>query len=123
MLGTSSDLDSLLGLLRGRRTVVLAGAGCSTGSGIPDYRGPEGSLRTRTPVQYGDFVRSEASRSRYWARSAVGWPRFSAARPNAAHHALAALEDAGIVRGIITQNVDGLRCGIFSRCEACIYGG
>ncbi|HYW07890.1 MAG TPA: NAD-dependent protein deacetylase, partial [Longimicrobium sp.] len=122
MIATPSDLDSLLGLLRGRRTVVLAGAGCSTESGIPDYRGPEGSLRTRKPVQYGDFVRSEASRNRYWARSAVGWPRFSAARPNAAHHALAALEDAGIVRGIITQNVDGLHHAAGSRRVVELHG-
>jgi len=122
MLATSSDLDSLLALLRGRRTVVLAGAGCSTESGIPDYRGPEGSLRTRTPVQYGDFVRSEASRNRYWARSAVGWPRFSAARPNAAHHALAALEEAGSVRGIITQNVDGLHHAAGSRRVVELHG-
>ncbi|HEX8431754.1 MAG TPA: NAD-dependent protein deacetylase, partial [Longimicrobium sp.] len=122
MLATSSDLDALLGLLRGRRAVVLAGAGCSTESGIPDYRGPEGSLRTRTPVQFGDFVRNQASRNRYWARSGVGWPRFSAARPNAAHHALAALEDAGIVRGIITQNVDGLHHAAGSRRVVELHG-
>ena len=102
------ELQPLVDLLRGRRAVVLAGAGCSTESGIPDYRGPEGSLRTRKPIQYQDFVRSDAARVRYWARSTVGWPRFSAARPNAAHEALARLEDAGVVRGIITQNVDGL---------------
>src|SRR5688572_21347371 len=99
-------LEPLLELLRGRRAVVLAGAGCSTESGIPDYRGPD--ARPRTPIQYQEFVRSEAARVRYWARSAVGWPRFSAARPNAGHHALAELEDAGAVQGIITQNVDGL---------------
>ncbi|MDQ3523001.1 MAG: NAD-dependent deacetylase, partial [Gemmatimonadota bacterium] len=74
------SLDALLNLLRGRRVVVLAGAGCSTESGIPDYRGPEGSLRTRTPIQYQEFLRSEAARVRYWARSTVGWPRMAAAR-------------------------------------------
>ncbi|MDP9349086.1 MAG: NAD-dependent deacetylase, partial [Gemmatimonadota bacterium] len=89
MAPAGASVDPLLDLLRGRRLVVLAGAGCSTESGIPDYRGPEGSQRTRTPVQYQEFVRSESARVRYWARSAVGWPRFSAARPNAAHHALA----------------------------------
>lgn len=116
------DLQPLVDLLRGRRAVVLAGAGCSTESGIPDYRGPEGSLRTRKPVQYQDFVRSEAARTRYWARGTVGWPRFSAARPNAAHHALAALEDAGVVRGIITQNVDGLHHAAGSRRVVELHG-
>jgi NAD-dependent SIR2 family protein deacetylase len=103
-----TTLDPLLDLLRGRPIVVLAGAGCSTESGIPDYRGPEGSLRTRNPIQYREFVGSEEARVRYWARSSIGWPRMAAARPNAAHHALARLERAGLVQGIITQNVDGL---------------
>ncbi len=103
-----ASLDALLDLLRGRRVVVLAGAGCSTESGIPDYRGPEGSLRTRSPIQYQDFVGSEAARVRYWARSTIGWPRMAAARPNAAHHALARLARAGLVRGVSTQTVDGL---------------
>ncbi|HEU0012933.1 MAG TPA: NAD-dependent protein deacetylase [Longimicrobium sp.] len=115
-------VEPLLDLLRGRSTVVLAGAGCSTESGIPDYRGPEGSLRARKPVQYGDFVRSEAARVRYWARSAVGWPRFSAARPNAGHRALAELEEAGVVRGIITQNVDGLHHAAGSRRVVELHG-
>lgn len=103
-----ASLDALLELLRGRRIVVLAGAGCSTESGIPDYRGPEGSLRARSPIQYQEFVGSEEARVRYWARSSIGWPRMAAARPNAAHHALARLERAGLVEGVITQNVDGL---------------
>jgi NAD+-dependent protein deacetylase sirtuin 4 len=116
------DLQPLLELMRGRRAVVLAGAGCSTESGIPDYRGPEGSLRTRKPVQYQDFVRDEAARVRYWARGTVGWTRFSAARPNAAHSALARLEDAGVVRGIITQNVDGLHHAAGSRRVVELHG-
>ena len=115
-------LKPLVELLRGRSAVVLAGAGCSTESGIPDYRGPQGSLKTRTPVQYQDFVRSEATRARYWARSTVGWPRFSAARPNAAHHALARLEEAGAVRGVITQNVDGLHHAAGSRRVVELHG-
>jgi NAD-dependent deacetylase sirtuin 4 len=115
-------LQPLVELLRGRRAVVLAGAGCSTESGIPDYRGPEGSLRTRKPIQYQEFVRSEAARVRYWARSAVGWPRFSAARPNAGHVALAELEDAGAVRGVITQNVDGLHHAAGSRRVVELHG-
>lgn len=101
-------LDALESLLRGRRAVALVGAGMSTESGIPDYRGPEGRLRTRSPVQYNDFVRSEASRRRYWARSVVGWSRVKRADPNPAHFGLAALESAGHVNGVITQNVDGL---------------
>ena len=105
---TSTSEDALCDLLRDRAIAVLAGAGCSTESGIPDYRGPEGALRTRKPMQYQEFVRSGASRARYWARSAIGWPRMALARPNPAHSALARLEEAGVVAGIITQNVDGL---------------
>ncbi len=117
-----TELEGLLELLRGRRVVVLAGAGCSTESGIPDYRGPETSGRTRTPVQYQEFVRSEAARVRYWARSTVGWTRISGARPNAAHHALARLEEGGVVRGIITQNVDGLHHAAGSRRVVELHG-
>jgi NAD-dependent deacetylase sirtuin 4 len=113
-------LEPLLELLRGRRAVVLAGAGCSTESGIPDYRGPD--AKPRAPIQYGEFVRSDAARVRYWARSAVGWPRFSAARPNAGHHALAELEVAGAVQGIITQNVDGLHHAAGSRRVVELHG-
>jgi NAD-dependent SIR2 family protein deacetylase len=122
-VSASSDtevLEPLLELLRGRRAVVLAGAGCSTESGIPDYRGPD--AKPRAPIQYQEFVRSEAARVRYWARSAVGWPRFSAARPNAGHHALAELEDEGAVQGIITQNVDGLHHAAGSRRVVELHG-
>ena len=101
-------LQPLIELLRGRRLVALAGAGCSTESGIPDYRGPEGTLRARTPIQYGEFVRRPEVRARYWARSAAGWPRMSRAAPNAAHRALAGMERGGVLVGVITQNVDGL---------------
>jgi len=117
-----SALDALVGLLRGRRVVVLAGAGCSTESGIPDYRGPDGSLRTRKPIQYQDFVRSESARARYWARSAIGWPRMATARPNECHRALAALEERGAVRGLITQNVDGLHHAAGSRRVVELHG-
>ncbi len=112
----------LVSLLKGRRAVVLAGAGCSTESGIPDYRGPNGRMRTRTPVQYGDFVRSAATRQRYWARSTVGWGRMKRAEPNAAHHALADLERAGFVSGLITQNVDGLHHRAGSRDVVELHG-
>lgn len=103
-----ADLAAVISLLRGRRFVVLSGAGVSTDSGIPDYRGPGGAWRRSTPIQYQDFLRSAATRRRYWARSTVGWPRFSGARPNAAHQAVTALERAGLMTGLITQNVDGL---------------
>lgn len=115
-----TELAPLLELLRGRRAVVLAGAGCSTESGIPDYRGPDS--KPRSPVQYQEFVRSEAARTRYWSRSAVGWTRFSAAGPNAGHFALAELEAAGAVRGIITQNVDGLHHAAGSRRVVELHG-
>ena len=102
--------------------VVLAGAGCSTESGIPDYRGPEGSLKRRSPIQYGEFVRRPDARVRYWARSAVGWPRMAATQPNPAHRALAELEAGGAAAGIITQNVDGLHHAAGSRRVVELHG-
>jgi NAD-dependent deacetylase sirtuin 4 len=102
------DVGALTRLLRGRRIVVLTGAGCSTESGIPDYRGPGTRARARNPIQHMEFLSRPEVRVRYWARSLIGWPRFSQARPNAAHHALAALERDGHVLGLITQNVDRL---------------
>jgi len=90
------------------RLVVLTGAGCSTPSGIPDYRDAAGNWKPGPPVLGAQFVRALPARQRYWARSMAGWPRFHAARPNAAHRALAALERSGRVRHLITQNVDGL---------------
>lgn len=102
------DVGALVKLLRGRRTVVLTGAGCSTESGIPDYRGPGTRARARNPIQHMEFIQRPEVRARYWARSLIGWPRFSTARPNAAHHALAAMEREGHVLGLITQNVDRL---------------
>lgn len=100
--------ERLVELLRGRRIAVLAGAGCSTESGIPDYRGPDSKPRTRAPIQYLEFTRDERARIRYWTRSAVGWPRIANASPNPSHYALARLEQAGLLAGLITQNVDGL---------------
>lgn len=102
------DVGALARLLRGRRIVVLTGAGCSTESGIPDYRGPGTRARARNPIQHMEFLSRPEVRARYWARSLIGWPRFSQARPNAAHQALAALERDGHVLGLITQNVDRL---------------
>lgn len=87
---------------------VLTGAGLSTASGIPDYRDADGQWKHAQPIQYRDFIDSEPARRRYWSRSLIGWPRFSAARPNAAHDALATLERRGHVTQLVTQNVDGL---------------
>ncbi|WP_432512755.1 Sir2 family NAD-dependent protein deacetylase [Kineococcus sp. SYSU DK001] len=101
-------IDALADLVGGGGVVVLEGAGMSTGSGIPDYRGPNGSLRRHTPMTYQEFTGSAEGRRRYWGRSHVGWEHFRRAEPNAAHRAVAALERAGFVTGTITQNVDGL---------------
>ncbi len=107
-------------MARGRRIVALTGAGCSTESGIPDYRGP--GARPRQPLQHREFVERADARRRYWARSLIGWPTLAAARPNPAHHALAGLERAGILRGIVTQNVDGLHRAAGSRNVIEIHG-
>lgn len=96
-----ADLDVLANLLAGRRWLALTGAGLSTDSGIPDYRGPD--ARPTNPIQYADFLRRPDSRRRYWARSMMGFRSFGAAAPNEGHRALARL---GV--GVITQNVDDL---------------
>ncbi|MFZ0788334.1 MAG: NAD-dependent protein deacetylase [Chromatiaceae bacterium] len=103
------QLQALSRFLSGHpRLVVLTGAGVSTGSGIPDYRDRLGRWKRPAPVQYGDFLASRTARQRYWARSLVGWPWFESAAPNASHRALAALERAGQIQLVITQNVDRL---------------
>ncbi|HET7173497.1 MAG TPA: NAD-dependent protein deacetylase [Nocardioidaceae bacterium] len=93
---------------RHRRLFVLTGAGVSTGSGIPDYRDLDGSWKRRSPIELRDFVHDPLARSRYWARSLIGWRSFGAAEPNAAHRALARLEALGRIGLLVTQNVDGL---------------
>ena len=103
-----SPLNALTDLLAGRQTAVLAGAGISTESGIPDYRGPATRHIERRPIQYDAFVKDPSARRRYWARASRGWDRMTSARPNAGHVALARLEASGHVIGTITQNVDGL---------------
>lgn len=99
--------EGLVELLRAGQVTVLTGAGLSTESGIPDYRGPDGKRRV-VPMTYGEFVASPANRQRYWARSFVGWRRFAGATPNDGHTSVADLQRFGLLRAIITQNVDGL---------------
>lgn len=120
--GVDASLESLVALLRGRRVVVLTGAGCSTESGIPDYRGPDTPPRVRPPIQHREFVERAEARRRYWARSMIGWPKLAAAAPNAGHVALAELERAGVIAGLITQNVDGLHQGAGSRAVVELHG-
>ena len=87
---------------------MLTGAGVSTDSGIPDYRDEHGAWKGRDPIQYRDFVGSDAVRRRYWARSMLGFPLMARATPNAAHEALSVLESRGALSLLVTQNVDGL---------------
>jgi NAD-dependent SIR2 family protein deacetylase len=107
MPAVATALDDFVDLLAGGDVLVLSGAGISTESGIPDYRGPDGERRVQ-PMQYAEFIGSPEARKRYWARSYVGWQRFSSAAPNDGHRAVAALQRSGLVRSVITQNVDGL---------------
>lgn len=103
-----NSVDALRQLVAAGGVAVLSGAGLSTESGIPDYRGPTGTARRFTPMTYQTFTRDPAARRRYWARSHVGWRTIARAAPNAGHAAVAGLERAGLLRGIVTQNVDGL---------------
>ena len=103
---TVTDVLRAATVLSGRRVVVLSGAGISTDSGIPDYRGPDAPARR--PMTYDEFVSGPAAQQRYWARSHVGWRRMSEALPNDGHRAVAGMERAGVVGTVITQNVDGL---------------
>lgn len=116
-------MNTLFDLVRGaHRIVALTGAGCSTESGIPDYRSPGGPWTRHKPIYYSEFVRSAEVRRFYWARSFRGWPRFASARPNDAHRALARLESAGKVQFLITQNVDDLHEEAGSRRFVQLHG-
>jgi len=105
---TDRSLARLTELVAGGEVLVLSGAGLSTESGIPDYRGPTGRARPATPMTYAEFTGQPAARQRYWARSHRGWQAIVRAQPNDGHRAVAALQRRGLLAGIITQNVDGL---------------
>ncbi|MRH93136.1 NAD-dependent deacetylase [Nocardia sp. SYP-A9097] len=117
---SDSSLERLVDLLTGRSVAVLTGAGISTDSGIPDYRGPDSP--PRNPMTYQQFVGDPVFRQRYWARNHVGWRYMDAARPNAGHRALARLERAQVVRGVITQNVDLLHTKAGQRAVIDLHG-
>jgi NAD-dependent deacetylase sirtuin 4 len=117
----AQGVEALAELARSSRVVVLTGAGCSTEWGIPDYRGAGRPVRS-SPILHDAFVRRAEVRQRYWARATLGWARFSGARPNGAHLALAALEGEGKVAGIITQNVDRLHHDAGSRRVVELHG-
>lgn len=105
---STTSLDEVVRVVGDGRVAVLSGAGLSTESGIPDYRGPSGRLHRHTPMTYQEFVGNAHARRRYWARSHLGWPTIARARPNDGHRAVAALREGGYLSAVITQNVDGL---------------
>jgi NAD-dependent SIR2 family protein deacetylase len=113
-------VDEAAALLRDRRIAVLTGAGLSTDSGIPDYRGAGAPVRS--PMTFSQFLGDADYRKRYWAGSQLGWRRFDAAEPNAGHRALATLELEGGVNGVITQNVDGLHLRAGSQRVVDLHG-
>lgn len=121
-MNAADAIRELAGLLARGKVVVLTGAGCSTESGIPDYRGPETARRARNPIQYKAFCSESVARERYWSRSFQGWPRIRDAEPNAAHMALARLEAAGLVTHVITQNVDRLHAKAGTRAVTELHG-
>lgn len=109
-------------MARHRRVFALTGAGCSTASGIPDYRDDQGEWKRRPPVMIQAFRSDEAVYRRYWARAYAGWPRFRSSAPGAAHHAFAAWESAGTLHQLVTQNVDGLHQRAGSRAVVDLHG-
>ena len=130
--GSSPEKPHPFGMLvevfRRGDVTVLSGAGLSTESGIPDYRGPSGQARraaapgTAQPMTYQAFTGSAGARQRYWARSHLGWRHITGAAPNAGHRAVAALERAGLVSGVLTQNVDGLHQAAGARGVTELHG-
>jgi NAD-dependent SIR2 family protein deacetylase len=121
---TSADTTHALQRFLDRypRLFVLTGAGCSTDSGIPDYRDAAGQWKRKPPVRHQDFISDPQARARYWARSMIGWTVMGSAQPNAAHGALARLERAGRLECLVTQNVDGLHQKAGSRVVIDLHG-
>lgn len=118
----TTDLEPVANALSTGGVLVLSGAGISTESGIPDYRGEGGSLSRHTPMTYQEFTASDQARRRYWARSHLGWRTFGRARPNAGHRAVAAFARHGLVAAVITQNVDGLHQAAGSKDVVELHG-
>jgi NAD-dependent SIR2 family protein deacetylase len=118
----AAALDALTGLVAAGDVLVLSGAGISTESGIPDYRGPSSAARTASPMTFQTFTGDPVARHRYWARSHLGWRLIGAARPNDGHRAVAALQDRGLLSGVITQNVDGLHQAAGARDVTDLHG-
>jgi len=119
----ANAVTDLVDLVRAHpRLFVLTGAGCSTDSGIPDYRDNAGAWKRKPPVDHRDFIADAAVRRRYWARSLIGWQHFGRASANAAHHALAQLEARGHITCLVTQNVDGLHQAAGSRAVIDLHG-
>ena len=118
----ASSVDELADLVHDGGVAVLSGAGISTESGIPDYRGPTGAARPSSPMTYQVFTGDPLARRRYWARSHLGWGLIARAQPNPGHRAVAALQSAGVVDGIVTQNVDGLHTAAGARDVVELHG-
>jgi NAD-dependent SIR2 family protein deacetylase len=123
VVASGPAVTQLADLLGEGGVVVLSGAGLSTESGIPDYRGPTSVGRRYGPMTYQTFVGDPSARHRYWARSYLGWRQIASARPNAGHHAVATLQAAGALRGIVTQNVDGLHQAAGASGVVELHGG
>ena len=107
-MSEKTSIGLVANLTKASKIVIFTGAGISTGSGIPDFRGPEGVWKKRQPVYYADFMNSEAARIDHWDYKLEGWEAFRDARPNATHDAMVQLERVGKVLMVITQNIDGL---------------
>ena len=119
----AGPLGALAALVAGGGVAILSGAGLSTESGIPDYRGPSGLARRAEPMTYQTFLGGAEARQRYWARSHLGWRHIARAEPNPGHRAVAELERRGLLAGIITQNVDGLHQAAGARQVIELHGG
>ena len=118
----AAALDTLTDLVAAGGVLVLTGAGISTESGIPDYRGPSSPARRASPMTFQTFSGDSAARRRYWARSHLGWQLVGRAAPNRGHRAVAALQDAGLLTGVVTQNVDGLHQAAGARDVTDLHG-